>query len=165
MEIKVTIGLDERTHKVVNKLIDTLALMNTHALVLNANNPGADAQDNEWTEEEKQAVMREIAEEQAADMARRGLSPSNGSNDTDEETDAPKPKKANKPVSDDVAAPKKAKPKTTLEELRALAADVKTKTGDVSGVKGLLTEYSAKNISALPADVWDEFAEKLRELL
>ena len=85
--------------------------------------------------------------------------------DAVDETPAPAPKKAIKPVSDGVSASKKDKPKVTQEDLRALAADVKTKTGSVDKVKALLNAYSAKNISALPADKWDEFAAKLRELL
>ena len=68
-------------------------------------------------------------------------------------------------VSDGVSASKKDKPKVTQEEIRALAADVKAKTGSVDKVKALLNAYSAKNISALPADKWDEFAAKLKELL
>ncbi len=85
--------------------------------------------------------------------------------DAVEETPAPAPKKATKPVSDGVSASKKDKPKVTQEEIRALAADVKAKTGSVDKVKALLNAYSAKNISALPADKWDEFAAKLKELL
>lgn len=65
-----------------------------------------------------------------------------------------------------VSAPavKSGKPKTTIEDVRALAADVKVKH-DAATVRNLLTEYKAKNISGLPENVLDEFAEKLRKLL
>ncbi len=156
MEIKVTISLDERTHKVLNKLIDTIALN------INANRsfvPGQPDQDNgEWTEEEMRDVMAETAEEDAE------MHENDDSTEAEEVT-APKAKKANRPVSDDVDAPNKVKPKVTLEDLRALAADVKKKTGSIKKVKALLNAYSAENISALSADKWDEFAEKLKGLL
>lgn len=65
-----------------------------------------------------------------------------------------------------VSAPtvKSGKPKTTIEDVRALAADVKVKH-DAATVRNLLSEYKAKNISGLPENVLDEFAEKLRKLL
>lgn len=158
MEIKVTIALDEKAHDVLNRLIAALGKVGTIAKTAN----GADISDDEWTEEKMREAMQQIADEEAealADEARKlGVSPSNGEGG---EVAAPKPKKATKPVSDDVSA----SPKVTLEDLRALAADVKTKTGDIGKVKALLTKYSAKNISALPADKWDEFAAQLRELL
>lgn len=155
MEIKVTISLDERTHSVLNKLIAALgeSKKNATAIVTTVNNAG---DDNEWAEEEMREAMEEMQDVYATqdDYA-----------DAVEETPAPAPKKATKPVSDGVSANKKDKPKVTQEEIRALAADVKTKTGSVDKVKALLNAYSAKNISALPADKWDEFAAKLRELL
>lgn len=61
-------------------------------------------------------------------------------------------------------AVKSGKPKTTIEDVRALAADVKVKH-DAATVRNLLAEYKAKNISGLPENVLDEFAEKLRKLL
>ena len=36
---------------------------------------------------------------------------------------------------------------------------------DAATVRNLLAEYKAKNISGLPENVLDEFAEKLRKLL
>lgn len=151
MEIKVTIALDEKAHDVLNRLIAALGKVGTIATTANY----ADSSDDEWTEAEMREAIQRIADEEARKL---GVSPSN---DEDEEVAAPKPKKATKPVSGDVGA----SPKVTLEDLRALAADVKTKTGDIGKVKALLTKYSAKNISALPADKWDEFAAQLRELL
>lgn len=155
MEIKVTISLDERTHSVLNKLIAALgeSKKNATTIVTTVNNAG---DDNEWAEEEMREAMEEMQDVYATqdDYA-----------DAVEETPAPAPKKATKPVSDGVSANKKDKPKVTQEEIRALAADVKTKTGSVDKVKALLNAYSAKSISALPADKWDEFAEKLKELL
>lgn len=145
MEIKVTISLDERTHSVLNNLI--AALTNTRSPIVPAYDNG------EWTEDEMREAMEEMYAEESGDT------------DAVEETPTPAPKKATKPVSDGVSASKKDKPKVTQEDLRALAADVKTKTGSVDKVKALLNDYSAKNISALPADKWDEFAAKLRELL
>ena len=69
-------------------------------------------------------------------------------------------------AAETVSAPavKSGKPKTTIEDVRALAADVKVKH-DAATVRNLLTEYKAKNISGLPENVLDEFAEKLRKLL
>ena len=61
-------------------------------------------------------------------------------------------------------AVKSGKPKTTIEDVRALAADVKVKH-DAATVRNLLAEYKAKNISGLPENELDEFAEKLRKLL
>lgn len=157
MDIKVTIGLDERTHKLLNRLISALA---NHSPI----GPGkaTEPDDEEWTEEEKRAVLQEIAEEEAADAARRGLSPANPAPaqvSADGTADAAEGKSGGN------SEQKKQKPKITIEELRALAADVKAKTGSVDKVKALLNAYSAKNISALPADKWDEFAAKLKELL
>lgn len=156
MEIKVTIALDEKAHDVLNRLITALS----HTTVRPTKAYKDDMED--WSEEEINEVMEaevaayaEIAEK--ADVSR--------TNAEIEEVAEPKPKKARKPVSDSVDASKKASPKVTIEDLRALAADVKTKTGNIGKVKALLSEYSAKNISALPADKWDEFAERLKELL
>lgn len=155
MEIKVTISLDERTHSVLNRLIAALgeSKKNATTIVTTVNSAN---DDNEWTGEEMREAMKEMQDVYATqdDYA-----------DAVDETPAPAPKKAIKPVSDGVSASKKDKPKVTQEDLRALAADVKTKTGSVDKVKALLNAYSAKNISALPADKWDEFAAKLRELL
>lgn len=155
MEIKVTISLDERTHSVLNRLIAALgeSKKNATTIVTTVNSAN---DDNEWTGEEMREAMEEMQDVYATqdDYA-----------DAVEETPAPAPKKATKPVSDGVSAGKKDKPKVTQEEIRALAADVKTKTGSVDKVKALLNAYSAKNISALPADKWDEFAAKLKELL
>lgn len=155
MEIKVTISLDERTHSILNRLIAALGESKKNATtIVTTVNSATD--DNEWTEEEMREAMEEMQDVYATqdDYA-----------DAVEETPAPAPKKATKPVSDGVSASKKDKPKVTQEEIRALAADVKAKTGSVDKVKALLNAYSAKNISALPADKWDEFAEKLKELL
>lgn len=155
MEIKVTISLDERTHSVLNRLIAALGESKKNATtIVTTVNSATD--DNEWTEEEMREAMEEMQDVYATqdDYA-----------DAVEETATPAPKKATKPVSDGVSASKKDKPKVTQEEIRALAADVKTKTGSVDKVKALLNAYSAKNISALPADKWDEFAAKLKELL
>ena len=127
MDIKVTIGLDERTHKLLNRLISALA---NHGPI--------------------------------ADAGSRGLSPANPAPaqvSADGTADAAEGKSGGN------SEQKKQKPKITIEELRALAADVKAKTGSVDKVKALLNAYSAKNISALPADKWDEFAAKLKELL
>ena len=155
MEIKVTISLDERTHSVLNRLIAALgeSKKNATTIVTTVNSANDDI---EWTGEEMREAMKEMQDVYATqdDYA-----------DAVDETPAPAPKKAIKPVSDGVSASKKDKPKVTQEDLRALAADVKTKTGSVDKVKALLNAYSAKNISALPADKWDEFAAKLRELL
>lgn len=142
MEIKVTISLDEQTHRVLDKLIDTLAARNAHMPVLNAKEDSAPDKAQKAVEQArvaKTAEPEEVAEQ--------------------------KPTKANKGVSDGSDASGRKTPKVTLEDLRALAADVKTKTGDIGEVKALLAEYSAKNISAIPEDKWDEFAAKLKELL
>ena len=84
------------------------------------------------------------------------------------ESEAPKPTPAVQApeATETVSAPsvKSGKPKTTIEDVRALAADVKVKH-DAATVRNLLTEYKAKNISGLPENVLDEFAEKLRKLL
>ena len=158
MEIKVTISLDERTHSVLNRLIAALgeSKKNATTIVTTVNSATDATDDNEWTEEEMREAMEEMQDVYATqdDYA-----------DAVEETPAPAPKKATKPVSDGVSASKKDKPKVTQEEIRALAADVKAKTGSVDKVKALLNAYSAKNISAHPADKWDEFAAKLKELL
>lgn len=162
MEIKVTIALDEKAHDVLNRLIAALGRAGSNATTIVTTVNDASDSDDEWTEAEMHEAMQQIADEEAeaaADEARKlGVSPTN---EEDGEVAAPKPQKATKPVSDSVNA----SPKVTLEDLRALAADVKTKTGDIGKVKALLTEYSAKNISALPADKWDEFAARLKELL
>lgn len=155
MEIKVTIALDEKAHDVLNRLIAALGRAGTNATTIVTTVNDANSSADEWTEEEKREAMQQIADEEARKL---GVSPTNGE---DGEVVAPKPKKETKPVSDGVSA----SPKVTLEDLRALAADVKTKTGDIGKVKALLTKYSAKNISALPADKWDEFAAQLKELL
>lgn len=157
MEIKVTISLDELTRKMLNKLIDTIAQRNAQTTA-----PTTAAQDDgEWTEEEmREALEDSYAEENAAKNATQ-----DGTWTTNEESSTPARNKANKPASGGVDAPKAGKPKITQEELRALAADVKAKTGSIDKVKALLNAYSAKNISALPADKWDEFAAKLKELL
>lgn len=131
-----------------------LSIHNENELIVTTVNSAADATDeDEWTEEQKREALEAMYAEE------------NGGTDAVEETPAPASKKATKPVSDGVSAGKKDKPKVTQEEIRALAADVKTKTGSIDKVKALLNAYSAKNISALPADKWDEFAEKLKELL
>ncbi|MCI9517686.1 MAG: hypothetical protein HFK08_00330 [Clostridia bacterium] len=155
MEIKVTISLDERTHSILNRLIAALGESKKNATtIVTTVNSAADATDeDECTEEQKREALEAMYAEE------------NGGTDAVEETPAPASKKATKPVSDGVSAGKKDKPKVTQEEIRALAADVKTKTGSIDKVKALLNAYSAKNISALPADKWDEFAEKLKELL
>lgn len=152
MEIKVTISLDEKAQDVLNRLITALS----HTTVRPTKAYKDDMED--WSEEEINEVMEAEAAAYAEAAEKADVSHTNGE---DGEVAAPKPKKATKPVSDGVSA----SPKVTLEDLRALAADVKTKTGDIGKVKALLTKYSAKNISALPADKWDEFAAQLRELL
>ena len=156
MEIKVTISLDERTYNVLDKLANAIGAqpINQHK--------AAETPDDEWTEEEKRAVLQEIAEEEAADAARRGLSPSKPAPvqvDEDEAANAAESKSGGN------TAQQKQKPKITIEELRALAADVKTKQGSADAVKKLLNAYGAKNLSGLPADKLDEFAAKLKELL
>lgn len=156
MDIKVTIGLDEKTHKVLNRLIDVLGAKPTKQP------KPVETDDDEWTEEEKRAVLQEIAEEEAADAARRGLSPSKPAADQVNEDGAAD---ATEGKSGGNSAQQKQKPKITIEELRALAADVKTKTGSADAVKKLLNAYGAKNLSGLPTDKLDEFAAKLKELL
>lgn len=153
MEIKVTIALDEKAHDVLNRLIAALGGKSTVPTVTVEDNSA-----EEWTEEEIREVMEAEAAEIAADAVESNVRRERAA---DGEVAAPKPETKNTPASDGVSA----SPKITLEDLRALAADVKTKTGDIGKVKALLTEYSAKNISALPEDKWDEFADKLKELL
>lgn len=154
MDIKVTIGLDERTYNVLDKLANAIGAQPTKQ------HKAAETTDDEWTEEEKRAVLQEIAEEEAAGAARRGLSPSKQASDQvseDETADAAEGKSGGNSTQQ--------KPKITIEELRALAADVKTKKGSADAVKKLLNAYGAKNLSGLPADKLDEFAAKLKELL
>lgn len=165
MEIKVTIALDEKAHNVLNRLIDALSHKpNTTTIVTTVKDAGNS--DGEWAEDEMREAMEQIAAEEAeapaAEAEKTGVSPSKAK---DGQVAEPTSVKANSPVSDDGNKPKGSKPKVTVEELRALAADVKVKQGSMDGVKALLNKYGAKNISSLPMDKLDAFAAELREML
>lgn len=148
MEVKVTIALDDRTHETLNRLIDALMCRNTHEKAekpqpLAEVKPTAEKapeSDEEWTKEEMEEVL-------AIEAKREAEAKSAAKNEAVEQP------------------PKNTAPTVTVEELRALAADVKEKEGNVASVKKLLNEYGVKNVSSLPESAWDAFAAKLRELL
>lgn len=156
MDIKVTIGLDEKTHDVLNRLIDAInAPVNAAAKITHG-------QDEEWTEEEKREALQQMYEEEAAQKGHKNAQnakPATEEEVADDEENAPAG-----PISGDGTASKGAK-KVTPEELRGLAADVKAKYGDASKVKALLGQFKVKNLSGLPEDKLGEFAAKLEELL
>ena len=152
MEIKVTIALDKSTHDVLNRLISAISQTRTNAttIVTTVN----DTTSETATQQVSIPTSKTYAEEAVKSAPW-------SSNSESEELVESKQKTATKPDSDGESA----SVGTTVEDLRALAADVKAKTGSIDAVKALLTKYSAKNISALPADKWDEFAAQLKELL
>lgn len=138
MEIKVTIGLDANAEALLTKLVDALTSVRPNTVQKNASaeaTRSTPVQDEEWTEEE----IREVLDQEAAEDAEA----------------APAPRKEGQ----------KATAKVTVEDVRALAADVKMKKGSATEIKSLLSEYGAKSVSTIPADKLDSFATRLKELL
>ncbi len=163
MEIKVVIALDERTHETLNRLADALT---------------------------KEMTIK-VADSQAThEKTPKNASVSNGKKKAEEELKK-KPDGENKPVSDGVAgkdeewtdaekaeALKAAEesgdwtdntdqriPIVPIEELRGLAADVKTKKGTSDPVKKLLEKFGAKKLSDIPEEKTAAFANGLKEIL
>ena len=152
MEIKVTIALDKSTHDVLNRLIAAISQIGTNATtILTTVN---DTSSETATQQTSIPASHTYAEEAVKSAPW-------SANAESEEPVEPKQKTATKPASDGESA----HVSTTVEDLRALAADVKAKTVSIDAVKALLTKYSAKNITGVPADKRDAFADELKRLL
>lgn len=156
MELKITIAFDERTHETLGKLAAALS-------------------------KEIKVVTAHIVQPETAGEPTHGNAPKTpvtARKVKDDPTPEDKPKsesKAEIPSRGDVwtdntasvepVAPEKPAKAITQEELRGLAADVRTKTGSASGIKKVLAEYGATKLSEVPEDKYAEFAKKLEDLL
>ena len=142
MEIKITIALDERAHETLNRLADALS----KEVKLTVATPGAEtpAEDSNATHR-KSAKKAPASAEEPKVGAEPTEVPDEATEGDSEATDGEKP--------------------VSIEELRALAADVKASKGSNQPVKDLLTKFKAARLSEVPAEKTAAFAKALKELI
>lgn len=142
MEIKITIALDERAHETLNRLADALS----KEVKLTVATPGTEApvEDSKATHG-KNAKKAPVSAEEPKVGEVPTETPEEPTEATSEGVDDEKP--------------------VPLEELRALAADVKASKGSHQPLKDLLNEFKAAKLSEVPAEKTAAFAKRLKELL
>lgn len=143
MEIKITFSFDQQTNDTILKLVDALQKNGGFTTAakqepnpgkpLKADVPEPPAGDDEWTQEEINEALAQIAAEEA------------GNAPTPPETGG-----GEKPL--------------TIEDIRALAADVKAKK-DAAAVRAVLAKFGATKVSELPKNKYGEVAATLRGML
>lgn len=153
MELKITIAFDERTHETLGKLAAALS-KEIKVVAAQPETTGEHTHGNAVkTPVEPRKVKADPKPEDKPNGANKAESVSRGDVWTD-----------NTASVEPVAPEKPAKP-ITQEQLRGLAADVRTKTGSANGIKKVLAEYGATKLSEVPEDKYAEFAKKLEDLL
>lgn len=142
MEIKITIALDERAHETLNRLADALS----KEVKLTVATPGteAPAEDSKVTHG-KSAKKAPVSAEEPKVGEVPTETPEEPTEAASEATESEKP--------------------VPIEELRALAADVKASKGSNQSVKDILAEFNASKLSEVPAEKTAAFAKRLKELL
>jgi hypothetical protein len=156
MELKITIAFDERTHETLGRLADALS----KEMAVTVAQPGTTQNDTHGNAQKTPVNGRKAKAEQEPDKTANVAQSEENASHTGDWTDnmafcePVEPKKTEKP----------AKP-ITQEELRGIAADVRTKTGTAEGIKQVLAKYGAKKLSEVPEDKYADFAHDLEELL
>lgn len=153
MELKITIAFDERTHETLGKLAEALS----KEIKVTAAQPGTTAGLTHGNAPKKPVEARKVKDDPTPAEEPNGANSAENASHTGDWTD-------NTASVEPVAPEKPAKP-ITQEQLRGLAADVRTKTGSADGIKKVLAEYGATKLSEVPEDKYAEFAEKLEALL
>lgn len=153
MELKITIAFDERTHETLGKLAAALS----KEIKVVAAQPETMGEPTHGNAPKTPVAARKVKDDPKPEDKPKSESkaeiPSRGDVWTDNT------------ASVEPVAPEKPAKAITQEELRGLAADVRTKRGSADGIKKVLAEYGATKLSEVPEDKYAEFAEKLEALL
>lgn len=153
MELKITIAFDERTHETLGKLAAALS-KEIKVVAAQSETTGESTHGNTLkTPVAARKVKDDPKPEDKPKNESKAEIPSRGDFWTDNT------------ASVEPVAPEKPAKAITQEELRGLAADVRTKRGTADGIKKVLAEYGATKLSEVPEDKYAEFAEKLEALL
>lgn len=153
MELKITIAFDDRTHETLGKLAAALS----KEIKVVAAQPETTGEHTHGNAPKKPVEARKVKDDPTPAEEPNGANSAENASHTGDWTD-------NTASVEPVAPEKPAKP-ITQEQLRGLAADVRTKTGSADGIKKVLAEYGATKLSEVPEDKYAEFAEKLEALL
>ena len=142
MEIKITIALDERAHETLNRLADALS----KEVKLTVATPGTEAP---------------VEDSKATHGKNAKIAPVSAEKPKVEEVPTETPEEPTEAASEGVGGKKP----VPIEELRALAADVKARKGTNQPVKDLLTKFGATKLSEVPAEKTAAFAKALKDLI
>lgn len=153
MELKITIAFDERTHETLGKLAAALS----KEIKVVAAQPETTAGVTHGNAPKTPVTARKVKDDPTPAEEPNGANSAENASHTGDWTD--------NTASVEPVAPEKPAKAITPEELRGLAADVRTKKGTADGIKKVLAEYGATKLSEVPEDKYAEFAEKLEALL